>query len=78
LRLYAYYKRSRRHPSTNRMADHLAPIIQRELQLLMRRDGAIRLLAVVMWHQIGAKQYTEDYFVELASWITRLHMGRAH
>jgi hypothetical protein len=78
LRLYTYYKRSQRHPSTNSMADHLAPIIKSELQLLIRSESAVRLLAVAMHHRIGSKQYSEDYFIELAIWITSLHPQTIH
>jgi hypothetical protein len=70
LRLYAYYKRSQRHLTTSTMAQQLAQVIKSELQLLARSDSSIRLLAVAIHHRIGTKQYSEDYFVELAVWIT--------
>jgi hypothetical protein len=76
LRLYAYYKRSQRNSSTNRMAEQLAPVIKSELQLLIQSESALRLLAVAMQRQIGSKQYSEDYFMELALWITRLKPER--
>ena len=74
LRLYAYYKRSQRHATTSGMAEQIALFIKSELQLLTRSESSVRLLAVAMHHQIGTKQYSEDYFVELAVWITSLRM----
>jgi hypothetical protein len=70
LRLYTYYKRSQRRPATSTMAQQLAQFIKSELQLLARSDSAIRLLAVAIHHRIGTKQFNEDFFVELAVWIT--------
>ena len=70
LRLYAYYKRSQRRSTTSTTAQQLSQVIKSELQLIARSDSTIRLLAVAIHHRIGTKQYNEDYFVELAVWIT--------
>ncbi len=76
LRLYTYYKRSRRHPIPATTAEQLAGVIRSELQLLTRSEAGVRRLAMAMQHQIRMKKYSEDYFVELAVWITRLHAER--
>jgi hypothetical protein len=77
LRLYAYYKRSQRRTATSTMADQLALVIKSELDLLVRSDHSIRHLAVAIYHRMGTAQYCEDYFVDLAVWITTAKTQRA-